>query len=218
MSIKRYLILLIGMSLLSVLLLGCSKSKPKSESVQPTATRAAGGQTSGGASGPNSELAGLIDAYAKVKSLRAQIVIETTGTPKLEGTLEMVLPDKFHMTFAAGAVPGAGALEIIVIGSDTYLKIGPTWTKQAGLGGQPFDAKSVSGAVAGLQPANATKGGTATVSGKTCQLYTTTSATGSQEICVADGLPLRIVSQSSGSKTTLTFSDYNANIDIRAPI
>src|SRR3990172_7150296 len=65
---------------------------------QATATKPAGGQ-SGASSG---ELGAVIENFAKVKSFRAKLTIESPGQPKQEATMEIVLPDKFHMTFSGG--------------------------------------------------------------------------------------------------------------------
>jgi hypothetical protein len=70
-----------------------------------------------------------------------------------------------------------------------------------------------------LTAGDAKKGGTETVEGKRCQIYTHTSpGTGTLEYCIADNLIVRVVLQNAGTKTTITFTDYNANIEIKAPI
>ena len=59
----------------------------------------------------------------------------------------------------------------------------------------------------------ATKGGTDTVAGKRCQVYSIPTT----EICLADDLPLRIVITSGTTKTTIVFTSFD-NVDIKAPI
>jgi hypothetical protein len=187
---------------------------PGTTGAGPATTGGSGAASRPGSSSSN-DLAGISEAYAKVKSYKATYVMEASGT-KQDGNMEVVLPDKFHMTFASPA----GNIEVILIGSDTYFKAGPSWIKQTSTAGAPqaFDPKSISGTVQGWRSAGAVKGATAVVSGKTCQIYTITSQAGNQELCIADNLPYRMISQSGGTKTTITFSDYNANIDIKAPI
>jgi hypothetical protein len=210
-----------------------------SSTAAPIATRAAGGNTGGStptgggasttpaAGGAAGELAGVFNAYSQVRSYRARMELEVPGAPKQEGTMEVVLPDRYKITLSSG-VPSAGNIEMIMIGSDLYMKAGPTpWQKLASTGTVP-GAPDFRSMTANLQSSSldqavrsggATKGGTANVSGKTCQLYTFSAAGGSQEMCVADNLPLRIVSTATGGiKTTMTFSDFNASIQISAPI
>jgi len=195
---------------------GCfSTTAAGGSGAQATATKPAGGQ-SGASSG---ELGAVIENFAKVKSFRAKLTIESPGQPKQEATMEVVLPDKFHMTFSGGS--GVPAVEMISIGNDAYLKAGPTWIKQAGAGGGAlFDPGDISGAISDLGEAGgAKKGGTETVDGKRCQVYSYTSGSETTEVCVSsDNLPLRVVTTSGSEKTTIVFTDYNANITIKAPI
>ena len=194
---------------------GSDKSGPPT-SLQPTFVINSGpGAVAPAPSGPqasSNELAGITDGFAKVKSYRATMLIESPGAPAQEGKMEVVAPDKQHLIL--------GGFEMIKIGNDTYVKIGPSWTKtpSTGAGTPGFDVDGVNKSVGNLKTSGAVKGSTASVNGKTCQLYTSTSPTGSSETCIADGLPLRVVSTSGGAKTTITFSDYNANIEIKAPI
>jgi hypothetical protein len=221
---KRLLITVLGATaILTLVACGGTKKSDAPARLQPTfvinnGLSATGGAPSGGQASGN-DLGAMADSFAKVKSYRATYLLESPGAPAQEGKMEVVAPDKNHMTF--------GALEIIKIGSDSYYKIGPTWTKTAAAGSNTpgFDADSVGRTMSNLKSSGAVKGATATVNGKTCQLYTFTSGTptagtpaSSYETCIADNLPLRVVSQSGGTKTTITFSDYNANIEIKAPI
>jgi len=192
----------------------------KKETTSPTAAGGSGAQAtatkpSGGQSGASGELGAVIENFAKVKSFRAKLTIESPGQPKQEATMEIVLPDKFHMTFSGGG--GLPAVEMISIGNDAYLKAGPTWIKQPGSGGGAlFDPADISSTIS--DAGGAKKGGTETVDGKRCQVYTYTSGSDSTEVCVSDNLPLRVVTSSGGAKTTIVFTDFNANITIKAPI
>ncbi|MPZ50308.1 MAG: hypothetical protein GEU75_13590 [Dehalococcoidia bacterium] len=233
MSLRPTLFAILTAPLLLLFLVACggdddnnvtSPTPAGSGSVPPAATSPAGGSGApAGATptpaGANAEITAIVSAFSSVRSVRAEVLIETTGAPNQAMTIEAVLPDKYHITTSAAGTADA-AFELILIGADSYIKVGPTWTKQS-LPGQAsalFDFRTISTSVEALQASGVTKAGTANVGGKTCQLYTVTSASGSQEICVADNLPLRIVSQSGGVKTTLTFSDFNANINIVPPI
>ncbi len=164
-----------------------------------------------------SELQKVVDAYTKVKTFRATLEVEGPGFPKQRGNLEVVMPDKFHAKYPPVAdQPGT---EVILIGSDTYFKTGDAWTKQAApQGATVLNASGVQSTVQSLVEAGASKGPTDTVEGKKCQSYSASGQSGKQEICIADNLPLRYSLETGDIKTTLTFSDYNKDIEIKAPV
>jgi hypothetical protein len=201
---------------------GCSKKKasdttttppPPPAASQPSTNSQPSGNTGGQAANPN-ELAAVVAKLTTQRSWRAQVTIETSGQPAQQANLEYVAPNRYHFTINAA---GLGSLELISIGSDSYTKLGTTWMKQSGGGlGQLFDVESITDAVSNLD--GYTKGGTANVNGKNCQLYSRTVAAETEEICVADDLPVRFVNQSGTEKVTVVFSDFNANITINAPI
>lgn len=165
-----------------------------------------------GAAAAGDDLGSLVDGLGRVRSYRARVTLESGATGKLEGTLEAVVPDRFHFTLTGGAL---GSFELISIGNDTYLRFAGSWTKQSGLA-SAFDVRGVTGSLESLRSSRLNRGGTATVNGKRCQIYA--SADGALETCVADSLPQRIVMKASGTTITLVFTEFNANIDIKAPI
>lgn len=215
---KAPLFLLIAVS--ALLLAACGGGKK--EAAAPTATGAGGAAqatatTPSGAAATGDDIKKLYENFAKVKSFRATMKVEAGGQTQ-EGSMEVVLPDKMHvkMTVAGQQV------EMIMIGADTYTKFGDNWMKMT-LPGMEETAIDVDDLSKDFQEAStssaAQKGGTDTVNGKRCQVYTITEPSGDKtELCMADGLPLRVVIQSSDSKVTMTFSDFNANIEIKAPI
>jgi hypothetical protein len=208
----------------ALVLTGCSKKKSSSDSgsssqptqasgaqaTKPAATTAA--SSGGGSSAAADELTALFTNFLKVKSFRAAITEEVTGQPKVDGSIEYVAPDKYHIT-----LPGLG--EFINIGKDSYIKIGPAWTKSPGAGGGSlFDAASIQSTLDSFKN-NSKKGGTDTVNGVKCQIYTVTDTSGSTtEVCVANGLPVRMVIKSTSSTTTFVFTDFDKLSDIKAPI
>lgn len=63
------------------------------------------------------------------------------------------------------------------------------------------------------------KGAEDSVGGKKCTIYTQTLPSGVEfGVCVADGLPLRIINKNPQGSVTLTFSDFDKPLDIKAPI
>jgi hypothetical protein len=168
----------------------------------------------GGQPAATGEFANLVNKFASQRSWRAQMTMEEPGQAPQSGTFEFVAPDKYRIVTSD---PSLGSFEIISIGRDAYTKFGSMWTKQAGGGlGELFDVNSLAESIKELS--GYTKGGMETVAGKRCQIYSRTQAGETEEFCIADDLPVRYVTSDSSGKTTIVFTDYNANIDIRAPI
>lgn len=164
------------------------------------------------------------------KSFRANIAADAGAQGKFEVALEVALPDKLHVTLktAPASVPAMlrGA-EVIAIGPDIYLKTGGVWTKEStdDLGLGSLGMTDLSDLTSGFQDLGdttvVTKGGNDTVNGKRCQLYTIKdsadpAATG--DVCIADNLPQRLTVKFDEGSATITFSDFNANINIQKPI
>jgi hypothetical protein len=191
---------------------------------QPAATATpstGGGAGSGGdqgGTGSGDGLAGLSSAFTEVTSFRADIQIEGAGAPAQQGFVEYVAPDRTHLQFDAGPV---GAFEAIIIGTTAYLNFGGTWTQlpdAAAVDQSSFDLDSVRQTIEGLDASGYTAAGTDNVNGQECQIYTLTTSGGGQELCVAGNLPVRMTTTGGGLTTTVTFSQFNANISIEAPI
>ncbi len=224
MSRKSILILALAPVLLA-LTVACGGDKKKTtDSNTPSAQATSAPQgtsrpqatTPSGSTGGADEAKKVTEAFGKVRSYRAKMTIEAQGQ-KQEGTYEFVAPDRLHITMT---IPGAGSIETISIGNDSYTKIGNSWTKSPGAGfGASFDPKQVQSGVNDLSTAGATKSGSDTVEGKKCDVWTLKTAASEVQYCItSDSLPLRVVSSAAGSKVTIIFTDYNANIEIKAPI
>jgi len=172
------------------------------------------------------EVASLAGNFGKVKSFKATISQSGGSTASLQGVIEDSQPDRIHLTIGSGAT----AQEIICIGNDFFVKAGgAAWQKV------PAAQTSGSNCRGNLGPANPhelakgintaaadktlVKGAQETVAGKKCQIYAQSLPNGANfEMCVADGLPLRIVSKAGPQSVTITFSDIDKAIDIKAPI
>jgi hypothetical protein len=223
-SVQSGVVGLVGTSILGLALAACggsssSKSTPVSTSSTPapataiatfgtSAAQTTETKTVGSSSGAEGELTSVYQNILKLKSFRA--TISTGGTSAVTGTMEEVLPDKFHLTLPGG-------IEVINIGNDSYSKSGATWTKSTSTAGprSTLAAADITNQIKALQTAGVAKGGTDSVNGKTCQIYTS----GDTEYCIdSNKLPLRIVTGTGTSKATIIFTDFNTNIDIKAPI
>jgi len=172
------------------------------------------------------EVASLAGNFGKVKSFKATIAQSGGAAASLQGVIEYSQPDRIHVTIGTGDT----AQEIICIGNDFYVKAAKApWQKvpAAQTGGSncrgnlgPADPQELA---KGINTAAAdktlVKGAQDTVAGKKCQIYAQALPNGANfEMCVADGLPLRIVSKAGSQSVTITFSDIDKAIDIKAPI
>jgi hypothetical protein len=179
-----------------------------------------------GAPASPDEVSSLASNFSKVKSFKASIAQTGGAAASLQGTIEYSQPDRIRVTIGSGAT----AQEIICIGNDFYVKAGgAAWQKipSAQTGGSncrgnlgPADPQELA---KGINTAAAdktlNKGGQETVAGKKCQIYAQSLPNGANfEMCVADGLPVRIVSKAGPQSVTIIFSDIDKNIEIKAPI
>jgi len=179
-----------------------------------------------GSPAPEADIQSIADNYTKVKSFRVSIT-QGTGNTQTTLSLEVVQPDKIHLTQKTAQATN----ELICLDKMLYSKQDNKWTKtDKAPDGKPVDCSQVvsgtfntkaiaEGIKAASDAKQIAKGGTETVNGKKCQLYTQTNANGTTaDLCVADGLLVRVIDKGSASGATILFSDYNADIPIKAPI
>ncbi len=184
----------------------------------PAATKAAAPTA---AANPLDALTRIFRGWAGVKTFRAKIVVTPKTGASTETDLEVVMPDRFHVK--------TPQLEAIVIGQTYYVKLVNQWQKialpqgidlnfadikklEAELGAST-DVKLIGPEVLDGTPTLVYQY-TATIT--TPALLTTTSKVW---VAVSDQLPRRMESVAqNGTTTTVTYSDYNANITIEPPI
>jgi hypothetical protein len=188
--------------------------------VAPLATLSAA-PTPSGVPASADEVTSLASNFGKVKSFKATIA--QTGTAALQGSIEYQSPDKVHVVVGSGAT----GQEIICVGDSIYFKRGTgAWQKappgsatclgQLGPTNPQELAKGINAAAADK---TLNKGGTETVNNKKCQIYSQSLPNGASfEMCVVDGLPLRLISKDPQQSVTIIFSDIDKPIDIKAPI
>lgn len=205
----------------ALVLTGCGgKKKSETTTTQPTttsnaqATRPAGATTApttaassgGGGNVSGNELAQLLANFLKSKSYKMAL---QDGAGKSQGSFEYVAPDKYHIT--------SGDLELITIGADNYVKQSGVWIKLPAAAGATATntTELLKTQLDSVSKLTATKGGTDSVNGVNCQIYSVTEPDGTKsEVCVANGLPLRIKTPT----TIILISDYDKVPDIKAPI
>ncbi len=170
---------------------------------------------------PLDALSRAFRSFAGAKSFRAKITTTSGSTGGQDIQLDVVMPDRFHMT--------SKQVEAIIIGPTFYLKTGTQWLKTAAPKGLDFSFADVKKIQDELGATTESKllgpellDGTPTLVYQyttTIKTPTPTTSTSKVWVAVADGLPRKMeVVAKSGTKTTIIYYDYNANITIDPPI
>lgn len=169
---------------------------------------------------PGLALSNAFRAWGAVKSLRAKMTTTggTTGTQEM--TMEMVMPNKFHMTSRDAA---GKELEMYLIGTTFYMKVGTKWQKMTMPAGMNLDFANPQKVAASMGLQKDVKFvGAEVLDGVPTLIYQYTSTqkyVTKVWIGALDSLPRKSESEpKAGPKTTVIFYDYNANITIAAPI
>lgn len=193
----------------------------------PTNPAAAHAAPSGPAASAG-DLAPTAAAMAAAKSYR--VTITTTNAPSGQPAtvvLEVVKPDRLHTKFN---LADGKTIEVISIGSDTYVKAGgTTWVKSpmanpataALLSNDP--QKLLAQMNSGQKYGTLTKGTVEQVGGTACQnwLWTPAAPAASQSagtLCIAVQSHLPVQFKTSDGKTVVKYSDWNGPISIEPPI
>jgi outer membrane lipoprotein-sorting protein len=124
----------------------------------------------GGGGGASSDpKADVIEASRKFIALKSfSAKMEGTGQTELRSQVDYAAPDRFHVKYLAGT--GAGT-EMIMIGDQTYMKSGNSWSKFPGGGSMPTLRDSFT--EEGLKTLSDVKfEGSDTVDGKSALVYT----------------------------------------------
>ncbi len=170
---------------------------------------------------PGAALTNIFKAWGNVKSLRAKMTSTGAPTGTQEMTMEVVMPDKYHLT--------GKDLDMYLIGKAFYMKVANKWQKMNMPPGISFDFANPQKIAATLGAQTDTKflGAeilegvptlvyqyTTSIKGPPAQKYLTKVWVGA-----LDNLPRKSESEPKpGQKTTVIFYDYNADLSIKAPI
>jgi len=184
----------------------------------PTAVPFSAATTAAPPSGGGNPLEALTKAFTSwgsVKSFRARMSVSGAPAAAQTMTMEMVMPDRIHMTSAQ--------FEMILIGNASYVKIGNTWQKMTlpqSVDVNQFKPGTWQTQIQGGLP-DIKILGPDTVDGVPTIVYQFSSAKSSGQeaatkvwIGVTDGFPHKIESGTA----VMTFYDFNANIAINPPI
>jgi hypothetical protein len=186
-----------------------------------SATPTAAPEVSPTATDPLQAIANSVHSFGAITSYRLTVVIEG-GTPNENSTIKIEVAGKeYHFVSSRG-------VEFYLIGNTFYLKQGAKaqWRK---LPSNSVEATSVTAALLAAKESvtsaiaahNASLSGADIIDGKPMLVYqyTLNGAPAKLWVGAADGLPYKNEGISkTGSKTTLTISDYNAQIVLTPPI
>jgi outer membrane lipoprotein-sorting protein len=202
--------------ILTFLVLGCKGMLP-----------GMGGGGGGAASGGSDPKGDIVDASRKFIALPAfSAKMEGMGQTEIKSQVDYVAPDRFHVQYLAGN--GAG-MEIIMIGNQTYMKNGGTWSKMPGENNASMPTLRDSFTEEGLKSLTDVKyEGTDTVGGKDALVYTYKNVTPkggypfSCKIWISkdNGLPMKIVvDYTNGMLKQMTVNyDTESPVTIEPPI
>jgi hypothetical protein len=193
-------------------------TQPPSPTILPSPTVPRPTPTS---ANPLDALKSVFRGFAGVKSFRAKMTTTGGTTANQDMNLEVVMPDRFHMT--------SKEFEAYLIASTFYMKVGNQWQKIAmpktlDLGfadANKLEAQLGATTETKLIGAEVLDGTPTTVYQYTTTIKTPTPMTVTSKVWVAvvDGLPRKMESvPKTGVKTVVTYYDYNANIVIEPPI
>jgi hypothetical protein len=187
---------------------------------------------------PRAELTRAMRAQLDARSYRARMVSSSSNSTESTLALEFVAPDRFHMT-RQSKLPGKGdsTQEIIVVGNDTFMKMGEgAWRKMPMNMGELItqfrDPKVLEQLT---KDADIKFLGPDLLDGSPTLVYQYTLTgelgkdiknTAKTWIGATDSLPRKTESEgdfnfagtSVHTKTTVTYSDFNADIKIEPPM
>lgn len=185
----------------------------------------AGGTGSSGGSDPKADVVAASQKLVALPSFSAKM--EGVGQMEIKQQVDFVAPDRFHVTYQAGAAPG---MEIITIGDQSYMKTsGGSWSKMPGGPNTATPNLRDSFTEEGLKTLSDVKyEGDDTVDGKLARVYTYKNVTPkggfafSSKMWVANdtGVPLKIITDyTNGTLKQMTVKyDTATPVTIEPPI
>ena len=200
---------------LAVAALGC-------KSFQGLVPGAGGG--GGASSDPKADVIAASRKFIALKAFSAKM--EGVGQTELKSQVDYAAPDRFHVKYLAGT--GAG-MEMIMIGDQSYMKTGSTWSKMPGTGASSVPTLRDSFNEEGLKTLTDVKfEGNETVDGKPALVYSYKNVTPvgafpfTSKIWIGKdtGLPIKIfVEYTNGALKHMTVNyDTESPVSIEAPI
>ncbi|MEO5927401.1 MAG: hypothetical protein ABIO72_01735 [Patescibacteria group bacterium] len=175
------------------------------------------------------ELRAALLQFEQAKTFRAKLTL-SIASAVVTGQIDVMKPDRFHGTMESQNASGQpDTSELVGVGDTLYIRMSKT---QWGYVKDPEKAKAYTQAFrssVSSQGSLLTQGlDDSLLVAKTrdgslgCERYSTTipstSTPATLEVCVANGLPKRIVASSNGNTATVDYFDYNKLFVIERPI
>lgn len=163
-----------------------------------------------------------MDAFAQAKSYQATMTMAGGPMGEMKSDMDFVAPDRFHMRMNMGGQP----MEVIMIGSESYMKMGGQWMKNPSQAQQEMP-KWDQELKKSLDTAEVQDLGEESVNGVQARKFqvklTQPQPADTTTWFGPDGLPVQVVtSASAGGQTmssTIVYSRYNdPAISIEAPL
>lgn len=159
------------------------------------------------------EIGQALAAFDALTSYRVRGTLDSKESGKTSVLLEYVAPDRRHVVL--------GTLEIIVIGTTSYVKQGEAWLtlegRGAGMAALAPDARAIARQ---FEHATFTARGLETIDGEPCAVFS--YAEGEQRGAIWIGTRDKLIRKIEGSQPTgsysLVLSDFNQPIEIRPPV
>jgi outer membrane lipoprotein-sorting protein len=186
---------------------------------------AGSGSGSGSASSdPKADVIAASKKFIDLKSFSAKM--EGVGQTEIKSQVDYAAPDRFHVKYLAGT--GAG-MEMIVIGNESFMKTGNSWSKMPGSGNSSVPTLRDSFTEEGLKTLTDVKfEGSDTVDGKPALIYSYKNVTPKGDfpftskmwVSKDTGLPMKIyVEYSNGVLKNMTVNyDTESPVSIEPPI
>lgn len=181
------------------------------------------GAGSGGGSGtsgsdPKADVIAASRKFIDLKSFSAKM--DGVGQTEIKSQVDYVAPDRFHVKYLAGT--GAG-MEMIMIGNQTYMKTGGSWSKMPGNTNSTIPTLRDSFTGEGLKTLSDVKyEGSDAVDGKSALVYTYKNVTPKGDfpftsrmwVAKDTGLPMKIVVD----YTNGVLKQMTVNYDTESPV
>lgn len=184
-----------------------------------------GGPNIGGfGSDPRADVIAASKKFIDLKSFSAKM--DGVGQTEIKSQVDYVAPDRFHVKYLAGT--GAG-MELIMIGDQSFMKTGNSWSKMPGGGNSSVPTLRDSFTEEGLKTLSDVKfEGSETLDGKPAIIYSYKNVTPKGDfpftskmwVSKETGLPMKIyVEYENGVLKNMTINyDTETPVSIEAPI
>jgi len=175
-------------------------------------------------SDPKADVIAASKKFIELKAFSAKM--EGVGQNEIKSQVDYAAPDRFHVKYLAGT--GAG-MEMIMIGDQTYMKTGDSWSKMPSSGNSSVPTLRDSFTEEGLKTLSDVKfEGSDTVDGKQALIYSYKNVTPKGDfpftskmwVAKDTGLPMKIyVEYSNGVLKNMTVNyDTESPVTIDPPI